>query len=293
VNPSQDPTTDPALPSGAPYPPPPAGPDGGRGSGWDGSGWDGGPAGDVDGGPVGDVDGGPVGGPDSGPGRYADGAVWPPPKPPRRPWRRTVAVVALTVVPIAVLGAPLGLLWQWLAPTVPVFRTQAGDVVINDPSPEQFVAADGWFSIVGLGFGVLVAIATWMTLRRDRGPALLLGTVLGTLAAAPVAWQVGRRIGLSAYRSWQDTAAAGASFDRPPDLHTMATLLVPAFAAVIVCTLLAGWSNDPDLELPGAKPGYGNNEGQLSWGSPDGPDPTAAPAPPAPDSAEQPRGAGS
>jgi hypothetical protein len=270
VNPSQEPTTDPALPSGVPYPPPPVGPDGERGDGLHG-----------------------------GPGWYDDSVVWPLPKPPRRPWRRTVSVVALTLVSIAALGAPLGVLWQWLAPTVPVLRTQSGDVIINDPSPEQFVAADGWFSIVGLGFGVLVAIAAWMILRRDRGPALLLGTVLGTLAAAPVAWQVGRRFGLSAYRTWQDTAAAGASFDRPPDLHTMATMLVPAFAAVIVCTLLAGWSNDPDLEVPGAKPGYGNNEGagsteeQLSWGSPDGPGPTAAPAPPAPDSAVPPRGAGS
>jgi hypothetical protein len=263
VNPSQEPTTDPALPSGAPYPPPPVG-----------------------------------GHDDEGPGWYHDGAAWPPPKPPRRPWRRTVAVLVLTVLPIAAVGAPLGVLWQWLAPTVPVVKTASGGAVINDPSPEQFVAADGWFSIVGLGFGIGVAIAAWMILRRDRGPALLLGTVLGTLAAAGVAWQVGRRFGLAAYRTWQDTAAAGASFDRPPDVHALAILLVPAFAAVIVCTLLAGWSNDPDLEVPGAKPGYGNNEGagehggQVSWGSPDGPDPTTAPAPPAPDSAVPPRGAG-
>jgi hypothetical protein len=34
---------------------------------------------------------------------------------------------------------------------------------------------------------------------------------------------------------------------------------VPAFAAAIVLTLVAGWSNDPDLDQPGAQPGYGPN----------------------------------
>jgi hypothetical protein len=263
VNPSQEPasavppTTDPALPSGLPYPPPHR-PEGGYGWYADGTGW-------------------------------LDGM-----RPQRRPWRRTVAVGVLTTLAIAALGVPLGLLWSWLSPSVPVLMTAQADVVVNDSSPEQFVAADGWFAIAGFGFGIVVAIAAWLILRRDRGPALLVGAVLGSLAAAPVAWQVGRRIGLSGYESWLDSAGPGDTFGRPPDLHAYGALLVPAFAAVIVCTLLAGWSNDPDLEAPGARPGYGPNtragEDELSWGSPAGPDPTTAPAPPAPGSAAPPHG---
>jgi hypothetical protein len=181
------------------------------------------------------------------------------PRRPRRPLWRTVRRSVLTGLVVAAAGVPLGLLWAWLAPSVPVMATDGAGVVVNDPSPEQYIAADGWFALLGLGFGVLAAAAAWLLRRRDRGPGLLLGVTVGALAAAPVAWQVGRRLGLSAYQRWQESAAPGATFARPPDLHAHAALLVPAFAAVVVTTLLAGWSNDPDLNEPGAKPGYGAN----------------------------------
>ena len=84
-------------------------------------------------------------------------------------------------------------------------------------------------------------------------------------------------------------------FQAPPDLHAYGVLLVPAFAAVIVLTLMAGWSNDPELDEPGAHPGYGHDLGDagaqpFSSGWPAGPDQTAAPAPPAPGPADQPHG---
>ena len=259
--------------------------------------------------------------PDGDYGWYAPGGPLADSGPRRRPWRRTLAVGALTALAVAALGVPLGLLWSWLSPTVPVGRSAQGEIVVTDPSPEQFVAADGWFTLLGLGFGVAAAIAAWLILRRDRGPALLLGVVVGALGAAGVAWQVGRRLGLADYDRWQQVAAAGETFDRPPDLHAHGPLLVPAFAAVIVSTLLAGWSNDPDLDVPGARPGYGHDidhtdpqqygpygppgeqiggpagepiggpAGEpISSGSPDAPGPTAAPAPPGPGSAGPPRG---
>lgn len=241
--------------------------------------------------------GDPLGGPATGAGGWQPWTA--DLRPVRRPWRRTVVVCLATLLAIAAVGAPLGLLWSWISPSVPVVQTTQSGIVVNDPSPEQFIAADGWFAILGFGFGVLAALAAWLLLGRHRGPWLLLGIVLGALGAAPLAWQVGRQLGLSGYEQWRDTAAAGDAFGRPPDLHAHGALLVPAFAAVIVCTLLAGWSNDPDLEAPGHRPGYGNDlahadQGaaldQLSWGSPDGRDPTVAPGPPAPGSAAPPHG---
>lgn len=231
---------------------------------------------------------------------------WPPPTPPR-PWRRSLVTALATVLTVAVAGVPLGLLWSWLAPSVPVGRNQQGQIVVNDPAPEQFVAADGWFALLGFGFGVLVAIAAWQLLRRYRGPLMLLAVVLGALAAALVAWQVGRRLGLADFERWQQAAAVGELSTRPPDLSAYGTLLMPAFAAVIVCTLLAGWSNDPNLDRPGALPGYGHDlppalyppgpypvapgpgDG-FSSDSPVGPDPTAVPGPPGPGPATPPHG---
>lgn len=224
----------------------------------------------------------------------------------RRSPRRTLLVGASIAVAVAVLGAPLGLLWHVLAPGVPVIDAGASGIVVNDPSPEEYIAAEGWFTVLGFAFGLAVAIAAWLVLRRHRGPALLLGVIVGSLGASLVAWRLGRLIGLGAYERWRDTATSGATYHAPPDLHAYGVLLVSAFAAAIVLTLMAGWSNDPDLDRPGALPGYGNNAGApapgsfgsaapdplgagpISSGSPGGPDPTAAPGPPAPGTAVRP-----
>ena len=65
--------------------------------------------------------------------------------------------------------------------------------MVNDPSPEEYIAADGWFTLLGLGFGLLVAIVAWLVLRRDRGPFLLLGVVAGTLGGRLAGCAVGGR----------------------------------------------------------------------------------------------------
>ena len=240
----------------------------------------------------------------------------PEPEPrPSRSWRRTAVVVVLAGLVVAVAGAPLGVLWHFVSPTVPVIDAGASGFVVNDPSPEEYIAADGWFTIIGFGFGLVAAIVGWLVLRRHRGPGLLLGVTAGALAAAPLAWYTGRLIGRSAYEHWRTIAAVGGTYGAPPDLHAKGTLLVPAFAAVIVLTLLAGWSNDPDLDRPGAKPGYGHElpsqelpvagdydlsaaagqdrqpgDERFSSDLPGEPDRTAEPAPHAPGQAGPPRG---
>lgn len=213
---------------------------------------------------------------------------------PRRPLR-TAATVLGAVLALAALGVPFGLLWAVLAPATPVLKTAEG-AIYADPQPEQPIAADGWFSLLGLGFGLLVALALWFVLRRWRGPVGLLAAVLGALAAAPVAWQVGRRVGLATFDRLLDTAPAGQSFTKPADLRAggvdwllgvlpvpHGNLLLPAFGAAITYTLLAGWSRWPGLR-PEPEPA------DLSWVSAGTPAPTAAPEPPAPGAAEPPRG---
>ena len=212
-----------------------------------------------------------------------------------RPLKSTLIAGGLTVVALAVAGGPLGLLWHLVAPTVPVINAGDGRIVVNDPSPEEYIASDGWFAIGGFAFGVIAAIVAWRVLRRHRGPWLLAAVTVGCLAAPLVAWQAGRLAGLGAYQQWRTGSAPGGTYQAPPDLHAYGILLVPAFAAVIVLTLLAGWSNDPELDRPGAYPGYGHDLPPsggygFSSGLPDAPDPTVAPAPPGPGPAGPPRG---
>ncbi|MEW2382081.1 DUF2567 domain-containing protein [Micromonospora sp. NPDC047707] len=234
----------------------------------------------------------PVGGP-AGPVYPATWYDGPPPVAEVSPRPRIARVVA-AALGLVVLGAPLGLLWAAVAPDTPVVRTAEG-AIYGEPQPEQPIAADGWFSLLGLGFGVLAAVALWFVLRRGRGPVGLLAAVLGSLGAALVAWQVGRRVGLATFERLLTTAPEGEAFGKPADLRAggiewvlgvlpvpYGNVLLPAFGAAVAYTLLAGWSRWPSLH-PGPVPG-------VSWGSAAMPGPPAAPAPPAPGAAEPPRG---
>ncbi|MBE1492338.1 DUF2567 domain-containing protein [Plantactinospora soyae] len=262
----------------------------------------------------------PVGpGTTSGSGTDLDPLAWPGPDPAGRPdfghdpaaagfgaasgdspagggLLRGLAVSAVALLVMILLGLPLGLIWSALAPGVPVVQTDDG-ALLAQPQPEEFIAADGWFSLLGFGLGVLAAIAVWLLLRRYRGPLGLLLVVLGMIGAAVLAWQVGRQIGLSGYERLLQTAPPGETFSKPPDLHggqfemvlgfipRIQDLLVPAFGAAVMYTLLAGWSRYPGLR-PEAEPA----PTVLSWDLPVPPGPTATPAPPGPDAAEPPRG---
>ncbi|GAA4576745.1 hypothetical protein GCM10023176_48890 [Micromonospora coerulea] len=228
---------------------------------------------------------------------------------PARGIRRTAALTLGIAILLTVLGAPLGLLWAVVAPDTPVLRTAEGAIYAT-PQPEQPIAADGWFSLLGLGFGVLAAIALWFLLRRRRGPVGLLAGTLGGLGAAVVAWQVGRRIGLSTYQRLLDSAPDGRAFTKPADLRAGGVdwllgvlpvphgdLLLPAFGAAVTYTLLAGWSRWPSLRpepepepyraWPPIGPAAG---GPLSSAPADRPAHSVAPEPPGPDAAEPPRG---
>ncbi|MFG2055844.1 DUF2567 domain-containing protein [Micromonospora sp. NPDC048930] len=171
---------------------------------------------------------------------------------------RTVGATLAVALLVSLLGAPLGLLWAAVAPDTPVQKTAEGAIYAT-PQPEQPIAADGWFSLLGLAFGVLVAIALWVLLRRRRGPVGLLVGALGGIGAAVVAWQVGRRIGLGTYHRLLATAPDGTAFTKPADLRAggidwygllpvpHGNLLLPAFGAAVTYTLLAGWSRWPSL----------------------------------------------
>lgn len=249
---------------------------------------------------------------------------------PRQPGR-AIAVGAAVVLGISLLGAPVGLLWAALAPDVPVIKTTDGAVLAH-PQPEEFIAADGWFSILILAFGVLAALGVWWVRPRWRGPGGMLVAVFGALGAALVAWGLGRQIGLGGYRERLADAPVGQALAKPADLRAggfewlfdviptiQGDVLLGAFGAAVTYTLLAGWSNYPDL-VPGRaghpapdpafpageNPAAGSSTagsstagslaggdpadedppaGEFSSGSPETRDPQSSPAPPVRDEA--------
>lgn len=192
---------------------------------------------------------------------------------------RFAAVAVAVAIVLAALGAPLGWLWAALAPDVPVVVADGG-VVPTQAEPEGFFAGDGWFVLLGLGFGVLVALALWIGLRRYRGPVILVALTVGTVGAAVIAWWIGHRIGWSGYRNQVLHSAPGTHLERPPELRAkelgwwfgfiprvQGDLLIPAVTAAIAYTMLSAWSRQPSLrpgnEGAGAPAG---ESGQLELG---------------------------
>jgi hypothetical protein len=165
---------------------------------------------------------------------------------------------------VAGLGAPFGLLWSVVAPDVPVRVTDQGPAY-GQAQPEQLVAADGWFAILAVPFGVLVAAAIWRLVRSARGTPGLVALTIGALGAGLLAWWLGRQVGLADYQTTLAAAETGAQFGRPADLgvaevgwwppRVLGVLVVPALAAAAMYTMLAAWSPFPSLQSPGAPTG--------------------------------------
>lgn len=188
----------------------------------------------------------------------------PPPQPSAAPGPGTGASrtrpVLLVVVLVAVGGLPLGLLWALLAPEVPVRVTGRGATYVEGAPAEPF-AADAWFAALSGLFGVVAAAAVWWGARMLRGVPGLLAVTVGALLAAGLAWQTGRRVGLSGYESERAAAEVGEVLTRPADLGTAqlswlppwvgGVLLVPALTAALAYTLFAAASRGTELAPEG------------------------------------------
>jgi hypothetical protein len=181
---------------------------------------------------------------------------------PRRPGLTAVQAVAVFIA-VGALGWPLGVLWQAVAPNIPVLVVSDG-AIYDDSQPEQFMGGDAWFVLLGLAFGILVALVTWLACKQLRGPLGLLVLAAGCTVAAVVAWRFGREIGLSEYLAGLHSAPEGTHLSKPNDLRIESfqwwpprlagVLLVPALGAVLTLTIMAAWSSFANLRSEIATP---------------------------------------
>src|ERR1700730_13429715 len=134
----------------------------------------------------------------------------------RPPQRHVGTIIAGVWVPALapVLGAGVGWIWSAVAPRVAVIKADGG-FYYADGEPEQPVAADGWVVILGAIAGILLAVAAWHLLRRYRGPIILAGLAVGSLAGAMLAAWVGYKIGMAQFDAVRNTAAIGAQLYAP------------------------------------------------------------------------------
>lgn len=183
---------------------------------------------------------------------------------------RDLLGAGVLAVILTALGFPFAMLWQVVTPRVEFVVLEGGWASI-EPYPEAYVEADLVFAGIGLALGITAAVVAWTTMRERRGPLLLLGLVIGSIACQVVAWKIGAH---EWDRFWEAVrrAPAGSHMWRPPSVLfveldpaaawaalkvgevttaleslRLGALAVMALAATFTYTVCAGWSRRPGL----------------------------------------------
>jgi hypothetical protein len=184
--------------------------------------------------------------------------VWPhevePPKVPDPAGLSQTAVAAAVTVVIAVLGFAAGWLWYHVAPRIEIAKVDGGFVYVN-AEPEQGIAADGWFLIIGVALGLVLGVAVWLLLPRFRGVGMLIALALGSVLGAWAAWWLGYRLAHADFTAAAAHAVVGTHLSAPLELgisnmdpHRMwfpgftGVMVGQAMAAALIYTALAGFS---------------------------------------------------
>lgn len=174
----------------------------------------------------------------------------------RRTLARPVVVIVAVTAAVALLGVPGGFIWAAITPRVAVVVTGHGAAEVINPETKAFIAADGWFCVVGVIAGLLAGVAGDLIAVRRHGAVAAGGLILGGLAASLVEWWIGRNIGLASFRSSLFLSHQGAVLHGPLVLRAHGALVIwPLTSALVVglAELLAGQRPDEQaLAPPGA-----------------------------------------
>ncbi|MFI6446976.1 hypothetical protein [Kitasatospora sp. NPDC050543] len=194
----------------------------------------------------------------------------------RRPLLPEARIGVLVVLVCLLLGLVMAALWAWLAPQVPLV-VKGNKILYADPEGEQRAGADSVFALLGLGAGVLTALAAFLfTRRRGGGIAVAVGLAVGGLAGSLAAWRVGMHFGPTAdVVGHAKRLGDGGAFSDALELGAKGALLVWPMAAMVVLLALSAAFGKREQDPP------------PYWAGP-WPAPAATGTPPAPALADTP-----
>lgn len=151
--------------------------------------------------------------------------------PPGRLGRRDLVAGLVTVLGLAVLGVPVGLLWATTSPRALAVQA-AGGARLVDPETKAFIAADGRFLLATALVGLLCGTVAWLLGRRHR-EAVVVALAVGGLLAAVIAWRTGHQLQLNSYRHALRTTAPGERFAAAVDVRAKGVLVGWPVAALL------------------------------------------------------------
>jgi hypothetical protein len=172
----------------------------------------------------------------------------------RRVFAHPAAVLVGVTAAVALLGIPAAFAWAAVVPRVAVVITGHGAAEVINPETKAFIAADGWFCVIGVIGGVLAGVVGYLTAVRRSGPAAVAGLILGGLAASIAAWWIGRNIGLASFRTALYLGQQGAVLHAPLVLRAHTALVIwPLTSALVVglAELLLGQRDEQAVAPPG------------------------------------------
>ncbi|MFF7698284.1 ABC transporter permease [Streptomyces lydicus] len=164
---------------------------------------------------------------------------------------RELREAALIALGVAVSGILLGVVWNWLAPHVPLIA-DTRNVYLKNTEGEEAIGADGTFVLLSLAFGVVTTAAVFL-FRRRGGIPLVVALVLGGLLGAGLGWLTGMWLGPTAdVVAHAKQAGPGVTFDGPLRLQAKGALLAWPIVAMLTQLALTGLfgPRDPEPELP-------------------------------------------
>jgi hypothetical protein len=145
--------------------------------------------------------------------------------------QRALLTTLAIVIGSAILGVIGGLIWAAIAPQALFVVASHGVAYVVNPETSAFIAADGWFSIVGVTGGLIIGLAGYLLGARRYGPLPVAGVLVGATAASFLAWSTGRSIGLGSFRHQLGTSKAGTLLRQPADLGAHSALVFWPLAA--------------------------------------------------------------
>jgi hypothetical protein len=167
---------------------------------------------------------------------------------PVRPIKRLPLKLLIFTVATAVAGSVAGIVWwQAVIPLPGYVVAPDGRAATTERGLALFVAADAWFTVLGMVFGLAVGALAWRLCSRLGWRVVLLAAG-GAFAAALVCWMVGHRLGPSDFAPRLVSAKPGELVPIELTLRAKAALAAWPFAATIPVLLGSSLGRDDEIE---------------------------------------------